>query len=126
VVDVKPEVVVVAAGDGQAEDFCEPPGRRPDAGFAGGGGLRAVQFTPPAWSCSVFGPGPPSPRRAARRACTWAVFGIETAHAERADRGVGVFRDAGGVLHRVGTEGYVAGPGPEPGGCALFLVPLVR
>lgn len=119
--DVKPEVVVAAAGEGRAEDFCEPPGRRPDVGLAGGGGLRAVQFTPPAWSCSVFGARPPSARRAARRACTWAVFGIETAHAERADRGVGVFRDAGGWCIAPGPRDTWQARNPAAVLCSSFL-----
>jgi hypothetical protein len=133
VADVKPEVVVAAVADAdRAGDFCEVLGRWPDADSGGSGGLRAVQFTPSDSSGSVFGAGLPSPRRAARRACTWrrvctwAVCGVKAAHAELAGRGVAVCHDTGGVFHRAGTKGHVAGPGPGPGSCASFLVPLVR
>jgi hypothetical protein len=95
-VDVKPEVV-----DGRAEDFCEPPGRRPDAGLAGGGGLWAAGACGRCSSPRRSGPAPslargrpcraglrggavPGPSLASRRPMLSALIAVSGCSATRA------------------------------------------
>lgn len=124
--DMKPEVVVVPVADvDRAKDFYEELGWRLDADFTDGEGFRVVQFTPPASPCSIiFGTGVTLAAPGSAQGLHLIVSDIEAAHAELADHGVEVsevFHDAGGVFHRAGTEGRVAGPDPERRSYASFL-----
>ena len=112
---MKLEVVVVPVADAdRARDFYQSLGWRLDADFAGDGGFRVVQLTPPGSACSViFGAGITSAAPGSAQGLQLVVDDIDAARTELAGHGVAVsevFHDAGGVFHHAGTEGRVAGP----------------
>ena len=116
--DMKLEVVVVPVSDvDRAKRFYQSLGWRLDADFAGEGGFRVVQLTPPGSSCSlIFGTGVTSAVPGSADGLQLVVTDIETARAEVAACGVDVsdvFHDAGGVFHHAGTAGRAPGPAPE-------------
>ena len=116
--DMKLEVVVVPVSDvDRAKSFYESLGWRLDADFAGDGGFRVVQLTPPGSACSViFGSGVTSAAPGSAEGLQLVVTDIDAARAELAGLGVEVsqvFHDAGGVFHHAGTVARVAGPAPE-------------
>jgi predicted enzyme related to lactoylglutathione lyase len=117
-VDMKLEVVVVPVSDvDRAKGFYESLQWRLDADFAGGGGFRVVQMTPPGSGCSIiFGSGVTSAAAGSADGLQLVVTDIEAARAELVDRGVEVsevFHDAGGVFHHAGNEARAPGPAPE-------------
>jgi catechol 2,3-dioxygenase-like lactoylglutathione lyase family enzyme len=118
VVDMRLEVVVVPVSDvDRAKGFYESLGWRLDADFAGDGGFRVVQLTPPGSACSIIlGSGVTTAAPGSAEGLQLVVTDIETARAELVDRGVDVsevFHDAGGVFHHAGTTGRAPGPAPE-------------
>jgi catechol 2,3-dioxygenase-like lactoylglutathione lyase family enzyme len=115
---MKLEVVVVPVADvDRAKNFYQALGWRADADYATGADFRVVQLTPAGSACSViFGTGVTSAARGSADGLQLVVDDIEAARAELASRGVKVsevFHDAGGVFHRAGTEGRVAGPASD-------------
>jgi catechol 2,3-dioxygenase-like lactoylglutathione lyase family enzyme len=115
---MKLEVVLVPVADvDRARNFYQALGWREDADFATGADFRAVQLTPPGSACSViFGTGITTAAPGSVDGLQLVVDDIEAAGAELAGRGVQVsevFHDAGGVFHRAGTEGRVAGPASD-------------
>jgi catechol 2,3-dioxygenase-like lactoylglutathione lyase family enzyme len=118
VVDMKLEVVVVPVSDvDRAKSFYEGLGWRLDADFAGQGGFRVVQLTPPGSACSViFGAGITSAAPGSADGLQLVVTDIEAARSELASRGVEVsevFHDAGGVFHHAGTVERAPGLAPD-------------
>ena len=116
--DMKLEVVVVPVSDvDRAQLFYQSLGWRLDADFAGEGGFRVVQFTPPGSSCSlIFGTGVTSAVPGSADGLQLVVTDIDAARAELAACGVDVsdvFHDAGGVFHHARTIGRAPGPAPE-------------
>jgi catechol 2,3-dioxygenase-like lactoylglutathione lyase family enzyme len=117
-VDMKLEVVVVPVSDAErAKRFYQSLGWRLDADFAGEGGFRVVQLTPPGSSCSlIFGTGVTSAVPGSADGLQLVVTDIDAARAEVAACGVDVsdvFHDAGGVFHHAGTVGRAPGPAPD-------------
>ncbi|MFD8418281.1 VOC family protein [Streptomyces sp. NPDC059466] len=124
--DMKLEVVVVPVADvDRAKAFYERLGWRLDADVTDGEDFRVVQFTPPGSPCSIiFGSRISAASPGSSEGLHLVVTDIEAARAELAGRGVEVsevFHDAGGVFHRAGTEGRVAGPDPERRSYSSFL-----
>lgn len=116
--DMKLEVVVVPVSDAErAKRFYQSLGWRLDADFAGEGGFRVVQLTPPGSSCSlIFGTGVTSAVPGSADGLQLVVTDIDAARAEVAACGVDVsdvFHDAGGVFHHAGTVGRAPGPAPD-------------
>jgi catechol 2,3-dioxygenase-like lactoylglutathione lyase family enzyme len=117
-VDMRLEVVVVPVSDvDRAKRFYESLGWRLDADFAGEGGFRVVQLTPPSSACSlIFGAGVTSAQPGSADGLQLVVADVDAARAELASRGVEVsevFHDIGGVFHHAGTAGRTPGPAPE-------------
>jgi catechol 2,3-dioxygenase-like lactoylglutathione lyase family enzyme len=114
--DMKLEVVVLPVADvDRAKAFYGGKlGWREDADFAGEGGFRVVQVTPPGSEASViFGSGLTNARPGAYEGLQLTVVDIDAARAELIEKGVEVsevFHDAGGVFHHAGEEGRVSGP----------------
>jgi len=116
--DMKLEVVVLPVSDvDRAKGFYEGLGWRLDADFAGDGGFRVVQLTPPGSPCSIiFGTGITSAVAGSAEGLQLVVSDIDAARAELAGHGVqvsDVFHDAGGVFHHAGTKNRAAGPAPD-------------
>jgi catechol 2,3-dioxygenase-like lactoylglutathione lyase family enzyme len=114
-VDFRLEVVVVPVADvDRARDFYQGLGWRLDADFAGDGGFRVVQLTPPGSPCSViFGAGVTSATPGSTQGLQLVVDDIDAARTELAGHDAAVsevFHDAGGVFHHAGTGGRAAGP----------------
>jgi catechol 2,3-dioxygenase-like lactoylglutathione lyase family enzyme len=117
--DMKLEVVVLPVADvDRAKDFYTELGWRLDADFTSGPDFRVVQLTPPGSACSlIFGTGVAAAAPGSVEQLILVVDDIHKARTEIAGHGVTVseiFHDAGGVFHRAGTAGRVAGP--DPGG----------
>jgi catechol 2,3-dioxygenase-like lactoylglutathione lyase family enzyme len=115
---MKLEVVVIPVSDVDRAKRCYAGlGWRLDADVITGEDLRVVQVTPPGSQCSIiFGKAVTSAVPCSAQGFHLIVSDIEAARAELVDRGVDVselFHDVGGVLHRGGFEGRVAGPDPE-------------
>jgi catechol 2,3-dioxygenase-like lactoylglutathione lyase family enzyme len=116
-VDMRLEVVVVPVSDvDRAKRFYESLGWRLDADFAGEGGFRVVQLTPPGSACSlIFGAGVTSAQPGSVDGLQLVVADVDAARAELDARGVEVsevFHDTGGVFHHAGTVGRTPGPAP--------------
>jgi catechol 2,3-dioxygenase-like lactoylglutathione lyase family enzyme len=115
---MKLEVVVVPVADvDRAKSFYQSLGWRLDADFAGDGGFRVVQVTPPGSACSViFGSGVTAAIPGSAEGLQLVVSDIDAARAELAGLGVDVsdvFHDAVGVFHHAGDANRVSGPAPE-------------
>jgi catechol 2,3-dioxygenase-like lactoylglutathione lyase family enzyme len=136
--DMRLEVVVLPVSDvDKAKQFYESLGWRLDADFAGEGGFRVVQLTPPGSACSViFGSGVTSAAPGSADGLQLVVTEIDAARAELIGHGVDVsevFHDVGGVFHHSGLEARAPGPAPghrsygsfasfsDPDGNAWFL-----
>src|SRR3984893_9948392 len=91
-VEMKLEVVVVPVSDvDRAKGFYEALGWRLDADFAGDGGFRVVQLTPPGSACSIiFGSGVTSAVPGSAEGLQLIVSDIDAARTELAGRGVEV------------------------------------
>jgi len=116
--EMRLEVVVLPVSDvDKAKQFYESLGWRLDADFAGEGGFRVVQLTPPGSACSViFGVGVTSAAPGSADGLQLVVADIDAARAELVGHGVDVsevFHDAGGVFHHSGPQARVPGPAPE-------------
>ena len=116
--DMKLEVVVVPVSDvDRAKGFYASLGWRLDADFAGEGGFRVVQLTPPGSACSIiFGSEITSASPGSADGLQLVVTDIEAARAELVDRGVEVsevFHDTGGVFHHAGGKARAPGPAPD-------------
>jgi catechol 2,3-dioxygenase-like lactoylglutathione lyase family enzyme len=127
--DMKLEVVILPVADvDRAKAFYESLGWRLDADFAGEGGFRVVQLTPPGSACSIiFGSGLTSSPPGSYDGLQLVVGDIEAARTELIERGVDVsevFHDAGGVFHHAGHEARAAGPAHQSyGSFASFSDP---
>jgi catechol 2,3-dioxygenase-like lactoylglutathione lyase family enzyme len=116
--DMRLEVVVLPVSDvDKAKQFYESLGWRLDADFAGEGGFRVVQLTPPGSACSViFGSGVTSAAPGSADGLQLVVTDIDAARTELIGHGVDVsevFHDAGGVFHHSGSQARVPGPALE-------------
>ncbi len=116
--DMRLEVVVLPVADvDRAKSFYQSLGWRLDADFAGDGGFRVVQLTPPGSACSViFGSDVTSATPGSADGLQLVVSDIDAARAELAAHGVDVsdvFHDAGGVFHHAGDANRASGPAPE-------------
>ena len=112
------EVVVLPVSDvDRAKSFYGGLGWRQDADLATGDGFRVVQLTPPGSACSViFGKGVTAAAPGSIQDLMLVVEDIEAARAELIGHCVDVselFHDSGGLFHRAGTQGRVAGPDPQ-------------
>ena len=112
------EVVVLPVSDvDRARSFYGGLGWRQDADLATGDDFRVVQLTPPGSACSViFGEGVTAAVPGSVQDLMLVVEDIVAARAELIGHGVAVselFHDRGGVFHRAGTQGRVAGPDPQ-------------
>lgn len=112
------EVVVLPVSDvDRAKDFYAGLGWRQDADLSTSDEFRVVQLTPPGSACAViFGRGVTASAPGSVQDLMLVVQDIEAARAELVGHGVQVsevFHDSGGVFHRSGTEGRVAGPDPQ-------------
>ncbi len=112
------EVVVVPVTDvDRAKAFYGGLGWRQDADLATGDDFRVVQLTPPGSACAViFGKGVTAAAPGCVQDLMLVVDDIEAARAELVGHGVAVseaFHDSGGLFHRAGTQGRVAGPDPQ-------------
>jgi len=117
-VDIRLEVVLIPVSDvDRAKSFYEGIGWRLDADFAGEGGFRVVQLTPPGSACSIiFGSGVTTAAPGSADGLQLVVSDIDAARPELAGRGVAVsevFHDGGGVFHHAGTVGRTPGPAPD-------------
>ena len=115
--DMRLEVVVLPVADvDRAKDFYKELGWRLDADFTSSADFRVVQLTPPGSPCSViFGTGVTAAAPGSVEQLLLIVDDIEAVRDEIAGHGVAVsevFHDEGGVFHRAGTAGRVAGPAP--------------
>lgn len=118
--DLKLEVVVVPVSDvDRAKQFYARLGFREDIDFAGDGGYRIVQLTPPGSACSIiFGHGVTTAAPGSLDRLVLAVADVGAACKELRARGADVsdvFHDAGGGL----AGGFFADPavraaGPDP------------
>jgi catechol 2,3-dioxygenase-like lactoylglutathione lyase family enzyme len=108
-VDMKLEVVTVPVTDiDRAKRFYVSLGWRLDADIAVGDAFRVVQVTPPHSPCSVaFGKGVTTGEPGSVQRLILAVFDIDAARADLADRGAAVSE----VFHLAG--GRVPGPDPQ-------------
>jgi catechol 2,3-dioxygenase-like lactoylglutathione lyase family enzyme len=116
--DMRLEVVVLPVADvDRAKAFYQTLGWRLDADFAGEGGFRVVQLTPPGSACSViFGSEVTSAAPGSADGLQLVVSDIVAARAELAGHGADVsdvFHDAGGVFHHAGDANRASGPAPE-------------
>jgi catechol 2,3-dioxygenase-like lactoylglutathione lyase family enzyme len=116
--DMRLEVVVLPVSDvDKAKQFYESLGWRLDADFAGEGGFRVVQLTPPGSACSViFGNGVTSATPGSADGLQLVVSDIDAARGQLVGHGVDVseiFHDAGGVFHHSGSQARAPGPAPE-------------
>ena len=123
--DMRLEVVVLPVADvDQAKHFYTELGWRLDADFTAGPEFRVVQLTPPGSACSViFGTGVAAAAPGSTEQLILVVDDIQKARAEIAGHGVTVsevFHDGGGVFHRAGRAGRVAGPDPDGKSYASF------
>ena len=112
--EMRLEVVVLPVSDvDRAKQFYESLGWRLDADFAGEGGFRVVQLTPPGSACSViFGGGVTSAPPGSADGLQLVVTDIDAARAELVGHRVDVsevFHDAGGVFHHSGSQARVPG-----------------
>jgi catechol 2,3-dioxygenase-like lactoylglutathione lyase family enzyme len=117
-VDTKLEVVVIPVSDvDRAKSFYTRLGWRLDADVAGQDGFRVVQVTPPGSHCSViFGSKVTTAKPGSAQGLHLIVSDIDLAHSALGTRGAevsAIFHDAGGVFHRGGMDGRVAGPHPS-------------
>jgi catechol 2,3-dioxygenase-like lactoylglutathione lyase family enzyme len=117
-VDMRLEVVVIPVSDvDRAKTFYQSLGWRLDADFAGEGGFRVVQLTPPGSACSViFGAQVTGSAPGTTEGLQLVVDDIDAARADLSGRGVDVsdvFHDAGGVFHHAGDANRAPGPAPE-------------
>ncbi|MDQ0324003.1 catechol 2,3-dioxygenase-like lactoylglutathione lyase family enzyme [Pararhizobium capsulatum DSM 1112] len=117
-IDTKLEVVVIPVSDvDRAKSFYTGLGWRLDADVPGQDGFRVVQVTPPGSHCSViFGSKVTVAEPGSAQGLHLIVSDIDLAHAALGSRGAeisGVFHDSGGLFHRGGTEGRLAGPHPS-------------
>jgi catechol 2,3-dioxygenase-like lactoylglutathione lyase family enzyme len=118
--ELKLEVVIVPVSDvDRAKEFYERLGFREDID-AGGGGVRAVQLTPPGSACSIIiGKGVTSATPGSIDRLVLAVSDIDAARGELVARGVAVsepFHDAAGGLaggFYTGTEERAPGRDPQ-------------
>lgn len=122
---MKLEVIVLPVCDvDRSKDFYKTLGWRLDADFVTSEDFRVIQLTPPGSECSIiFGQGVTSAAPGSVQGLHLIVYDIEAARAALVDRGVEVsevFHDTGGVFHRAGTEGRVAGSDPQRGNYASF------
>jgi catechol 2,3-dioxygenase-like lactoylglutathione lyase family enzyme len=108
-VDYRLEVVRLPVSDvDRAKDFYQGLGWRLDADFSLGGGIRAVQVTPPGSACSVsFGTGITEAEPGSAQGTELVVDDIEAARADLAGRGAEVSE----TFHLDGAEQI---PGPDP------------
>jgi catechol 2,3-dioxygenase-like lactoylglutathione lyase family enzyme len=116
--EMRLEVVVLPVSDvDKAKQFYKSLGWRLDADFAGEGGFRVVQLTPPGSACSViFGSGVTSAAPGSADGLQLVVADIDAARAELVGHGIDVsevFHDAGGVFHHSGAQARVPGPASE-------------
>lgn len=123
--DMKLEVLVLPVTDvDRAKRFYEDLGFRLDIDYVGDNGFRVVQFTPPGSECSIIiGNGVSAAEPGSIQGLHLVVADIEAAHAELVERNVGVgeiFHDEGGVFHKAGDEGRVAGLDPQRGSYGSF------
>ena len=112
------EVVVLPVSDvDRAKAFYAGLGWRQDADLANGDDFRVVQLTPPGSACAViFGQGVTAAAPGSVQDLMLVVQDIVVARAELVGHGVDVselFHDSGGLFHRAGTQGRVAGPDPQ-------------
>ena len=112
------EVVVLPVSDvDRAKAFYAGLGWRQDADLANGDDFRVVQLTPPGSACAViFGQGVTAAAPGSVQDLMLVVQDIVAARAELVGHGVDVselFHDSGGLFHRAGTQGRVAGPDPQ-------------
>ena len=115
--DMRFEFIVLPVADAdRAKAFYAGLGWKLDMDFVRGDDFRVIQFTPPGSATSVmFGRGIPAASPGTARGLYLVVSDIDAVRAHLLARGalVGeIFHDAGGVFHRPGTEGRVAGPAP--------------
>lgn len=112
------EIVVLPVADpDRSKRFYASLGWRLDIDFAGEGGYRVMQFTPPGSDCSViFGRGITDAAPGSVRSVHLVVSDIEATRHDLLSRGVDVsepFHDAGGVFHHVDPAKITAGPNPQ-------------
>ena len=115
--DMKFEFIVLPVADAdRAKAFYAGLGWKLDMDFVRGDDFRVVQFTPPGSATSIiFGRGIPGASPGTARGLYLVVSDIDAVRAHLLARGAPVgeiFHDAGGVFHRPGTEGRMAGPAP--------------
>ena len=115
--DMKFEFIVLPVADAdRAKAFYAGLGWKLDMDFVRGDDFRVIQFTPPGSAASIiFGRGIPGASPGTARGLYLVVSDIDAVRAHLLARGAPVgeiFHDAGGVFHRPGTEGRMAGPAP--------------
>ena len=115
--DMKFEFIVLPVADAdRAKAFYAGLGWKLDMDFVRGDDFRVVQFTPPGSATSIiFGRGIPGASPGTARGLYLVVSDIDAVRAHLLAHGAPVgeiFHDAGGVFHRPGTEGRMAGPAP--------------
>ena len=115
--ELKLEVVVIPVSDvDRAIDFYRRLDFRHDGDFVVDEGYRVVQLTPPGSHASIiFGTGVSTARPGSTQGLLLAVWDVEEARAEIAERGIDiseVFHEAGVFVHP-GTEHRLSGPDPE-------------
>ena len=115
--ELKLEVVVIPVSDvDRAIDFYRRLDFRLDGDFVVDEGYRVVQLTPPGSPASIiFGTGVSTAPLGSAQGLLLAVWDIEEARAEIAERGIDiseVFHEAGVFVHP-GTEHRLSGPDPE-------------
>src|SRR3954453_22165174 len=109
-------IVLPVANVDRAKAFYESLGWRLDADFAGDGGFRVVQLTPPGSRASIiFGAQVTSAAPGSEKGLQVVVEDIVSAREELAAAGVDVsevWHDAGGVFHHQDDQDRVSGPDP--------------
>ncbi len=124
--DLKLEGIVLPVTDvDRAKTFYERLGFRLDADFAGPGGFRIVQLTPPGSAASIlFGSGVTDSKAGSVQDLLVVVSDIQQAHDDLVARGVAVtdvWHDAGGVFYHANTAHRVPGPHPDKASYSSYL-----
>jgi catechol 2,3-dioxygenase-like lactoylglutathione lyase family enzyme len=117
-ISMRLELVVLPVSDiDRAKRFYAGLGWHLDIDHAAGDDLRIIQFTPPGSDCSImFGKNITAEKPGSVQGLHLIVANLPLVRDELLRRGIAIsepFHDGGGIFHRIGPEGHVAGYNPQ-------------